>query len=171
MYGSVGSGTLPHVAGEMFKAATGVNLMHVPYKGGEGSGSADLVTGRIHLTFNQLPQFLPYVEAGRLKVLAVAGPKRLPQLPGVPTTTEAGLPQFQIVSWFGLVAPSGTPAAVIGRLNAEVQKASETRELKETLAARGAEAASSSPEELGALIAGGTAMCSGVIRTAGIKLD
>lgn len=171
MFSSVGSGTLPHVAGEMFKTEAGVNLVHVPYKGGEGAYSTDLLSGRVQVTFNQLPQFQPYVVAGKLKVLAVAGPKRLAQLPDVPTTAEAGLPGFQIVSWFGLVAPIGTPAAVIKRLNSEVVKASETKELKDALSARGAEVSGSSPEELAALIADGVAMCSRVIRTSGIKLD
>ena len=170
-YSSVGSGTLPHIAGEMFKSEARVDLLHVPYKGGEGVGTADLLSGRVHLTFNQLPQYLPYVQAGRLKVLAVAGPRRLSQLPQVPTSAEAGLPEFQIESWFGLVAPAGTPTAVITRLNAEVVKAAENKGLRETLAARGADAKSSSPQEMAALIADGVAKCSKVIRESRIKLD
>ena len=171
MYMSVGSGTLPHVAGEMFSAAAGIKLMHVPYRGGEGSGSADLLSGRVQLTFNQLPQFQPYLQAGRLKVLAIAGPRRLAQLPGVPTTAEAGVPEFQVESWFGLVAPAGTPADAIKRLNTEIAKAAESKELRDALAARGAEAAASSPETLSILISDGVANCSRVIKTAGIKLD
>jgi len=169
-YGSAGSGTLLHIAGEMFKTAAGVNIIHVPYKGG-GVAVIDLLAGRIQIIFDQLPTYQPHVQAGKLKVLAVAGPNRLSQLPDVPTTGEAGMPGFQIVSWFGLVAPTGTPNDAIRRLNAEVLKASETKELKDVLSARGADAAGSSPEELAALIADGVSMCSRVIRTAGIKLD
>lgn len=171
MYGSAGSGTLPHIAGEMFKTAAGVELVHVPYKGGGGAGSADLLTGRVQLTFNQLPQFLPSVEAGKLKVLAVAGPKRLPQLPNVPTTAEAGLSEFHVVSWFGLVTPAGTPSEAIRRLNGEIVKASVDKQVQDALATRGADPVASLPEELGTLIADGVAMCSRVIKTAGVKLD
>jgi tripartite-type tricarboxylate transporter receptor subunit TctC len=169
-YGSNGSGSLLHIAGEMFKAAADVDLVHVPYKGA-GAAVVDLLTGRIQVVFDQLPTYHPHVQAGKLEVIAVAGPKRLAQLPSVPTVVEAGLPEYQVISWFGLLAPKGTPKEVIQRLNAEVLKASSMKEVRETLAARGAEAMAGSPDELAALIAVGVAKCSRAIRTSGIRID
>lgn len=169
-FGSAGSGGPPHVAGEMFKAAAGVDLVHVPYKG-LPTAVTDLLTGRIQIMFNQLAPFLPHISAGKLKILAVAARDRAPQLPGVPTAAEAGLPGYEVSVWFGLLAPSATPNGVISRLSAEVTTALATREVKDSLAAQGFEPTGSTPEQFSSFIASETARWSGAIKASGTKLD
>ena len=169
-FGSGGSGGPPHIAGEMFKAAAGVDLVHVPYKG-LATAVADLLTGRIEIMFNQVAPFLPHVRAGKLRALAVAGRDRVPPLPDVPTTTEAGLPGYEVSIWFGLLAPSGTPGNVVARLNAEVLKALATKEVKDSLVAQGFEPGGSTPEQFSALIVRETAKWSGAIKASGARLD
>src|SRR5262249_22848538 len=131
----------------------------------------DLVAGRTQIIFEQLATLVPYIQAGKLKVLAVAGPRRLPQLPDVPTSAEAGLPGYEVSAWFALLAPAGTPRDVIVRLNAETRKALADRALQDAFAAQGIDARSSSPEELAALIVAETAKWSRAIRASGARLD
>jgi tripartite-type tricarboxylate transporter receptor subunit TctC len=169
-FGSAGSGGPPHIAGEMFKTAAGVDLVHVPYKG-LGTAVVDLITGRIHLMFNQLAPFQTYIHAGKLRPLAVAAPSRIPQLPGVPTAAESGMPGYEVSIWFGLLAPSGTPKTVIVRLNAEVQKALATKEVQNSLTAQGFEPTGGSPEQFLTLIVSEAAKWSRAIKASGARLD
>lgn len=169
-FGSAGSGGPPHIAGEMFKTAAGVDLVHVPYKG-LPTAVTDLLTGRIEIMFNQLAPFLPHIRAGKLRALAVAAPDRVSQLRGVPTASEAGLPGYDVSIWFGLLAPSGTPGNVVAGLNAEVLKALATKEVKDSLTAQGFEPTGSTPEQFSAHIVSETEKWSGAIKASGAKLD
>src|SRR5438128_2316972 len=121
-FGSAGTGHFVHIAGEMFKASAGVDLLHVPYKG-VAQALVDLLAGRIDVMFDAFAQYQPHLQSGKLRALAVANPTRLARLPDVPTTAEAGLPDFMLASWFGLAAPAGTPREIIDRVNAEARKA------------------------------------------------
>lgn len=169
-FGSAGSGGPPHIAGEMFKSAAGVDIVHVPYKG-LPTAVTDLLTGRIQIMFNQLAPFQSHIDAGKLRALAVAAPSRVRQLPSVPTAAESGLPGYEVSIWFGLLAPSGTPNDVIKRLNAEVLKALATKEVQNSLSAQGFEPSASSPEQFSALIVHETAKWSRAIKASGAKLD
>jgi tripartite-type tricarboxylate transporter receptor subunit TctC len=169
-FGSVGNGSPPHIAGEMFKSAAGVDLVHVPYKG-LPSAITDLVTGRIHIMFNQLAPFQSHVHAGKLKVLAVAAPNRAPQLPSVPTAAESGLPGYEVSIWFGLLVPRGTPGEVVTKLNAEVLKVLSMKAVHDSLVGQGFEPAGSSPEQFSALIISEATRWARAIRSSGAKLD
>src|SRR5947208_9039594 len=120
-FGSAGTGHFVHIAGEMFKLAAGVDLLHVPYKG-VAQALVDLLGGRIQLMFEPFAQFQPPLQRRELRQQAAADPNRLARLPDVPTTAEAGLPDYMLASWFGLAAPAGTPREIIDRVNAEARK-------------------------------------------------
>jgi len=169
-YGSGGNGHPMHIAGEMFKIAAGVDIVHVPYKGQSPAGN-DLVAGRIQLVFDQIVAYQPHLRSGKLKALAVAKSSRLAQLPDVPTTAEAGLPGFELSSWFGLLAPRGTPGEIVSRLNGEVLAALKTKELRESMANLGLEPAGCSPEEFAAVIIKDGVKWSRAVKASGAKLD
>lgn len=169
-FGSIGSGSPPHIAGEMFKISAGVDLVHIPYKG-LPTAVTDLLTGRIQIMFNQLAPFQSHVHAGTLRALAVAAPNRIPQLPSVPTTTESGLPQFEVSIWQGLLVPRGTPNEVVTRLNEEVLKVLSTKEVRDSLSAQGFEPIGTSPEKFSAYIVSETVRWSDAIKASGAKLD
>src|SRR4029453_15852359 len=136
-FASSGSGTSIHLSGELFKTMTGVSMMHVPYKG-SSPALADLAGGQVQLMFDNLPSALPLIKAGKLKALAVTSTQRSSVLPDVPTVAESGLPGFEASSWFGLLAPAGTPKDVVAKINGEVAKWLATPEAGEKLAAQGA---------------------------------
>lgn len=169
-FGSVGSGSPPHIAGEMFKAGAGVELLHVPYKG-LPTAVADLLAGRTQVMFNQLAPFQAHVAAGKLKALAVAGPQRVAQLPGVPTAAEAGFPGYEVSIWSGLLAPSATPQDIVSRLNQELSAVLASKEVQEKLSAQGFEVSRGTPEQFASLIVSETAKWSRAIRTSGAKID
>lgn len=169
-YGSSGNGTPLHIAGEMFKSATGVNIVHVPYKD-IGPATADFLAGRFQIMFQQLAPLERHIRAGKVRPLAVADSKRLPQLPDVPSNAEAGLPDFDVLSWFGFVAPRGTPPEAIRRVNAEMQRALAKQAVRDSLAKLGFEPVGSAPEAFAAFIAGETAKWSRAIRQSGAKVD
>ena len=169
-FGSGGNGHPLHIAGEMFKIAASVDLVHVPYKG-TAPALADLLAGRIQVMFEQIAAFRPHLQSGKLKALAVAAPRRLAQLPLVPTTAEAGLPGYEVSTWFGLVAPKGTPNDVVARLSAEVQKFLTTTEVRDALSNQGFEPTGSSPEEFATLIGADGAKWSRAVKASGAKLD
>jgi tripartite-type tricarboxylate transporter receptor subunit TctC len=169
-YGSAGTGHFVHLAGEMFEGAAGVDLFHVPFKG-VAAALIDVLGGRIELMFDAAAQYEPHLQSGKLRALAVAHPKRLARLPHVPTTAEAGLPGYELASWFGLLAPAGTPAQIVGRVNAEVQKALATPEAIATLQKLGLEAAGSSPQQYATMIEEDGARWRQAVKAAGIKLD
>lgn len=169
-FGSAGTGHFVHLAGEMFKGAAGVELLHVPYKG-VAPALVDLFGGRIDLMFDVLSQYEPHLQSGKVRVLVVANSKRLARLPNVPTTAESGMPGYELATWFGLLAPAGTPSEAVMRLNSEVLKALSTREVVETLEKIGFEAAGNSPQQFAAMIADDIGKWRQVVKAAGIKLD
>jgi tripartite-type tricarboxylate transporter receptor subunit TctC len=169
-FGSNGTGALPHLAGELFKSMTGVDIVHVPYKGA-APATNDLVAGQIQLLFIVPSGVEAHIRSGKLRALAVASSKRLVALPDVPTSAEAGLPGFETSTWFGLCAPRGTPAAAIARLNAGMVRALAAREVTEALSKQGLDAGSSAPDEFAQFIVAETAKWSRIIKTAGIKLE
>jgi len=169
-FGSAGSGHFVHLAGEMFKSAAGVDLLHVPYKG-VNAALTDMLGGRIELMFDGPAQYEPHLQSGKVRALAVAHPKRLARLPQVPTTAEAGLPGYELASWFGLAAPAGTPGEVVARLNGEVLKALATPEAAETFSKLGLEVAGSSPQQYAAMIVEDLARWRKAVKAAGIKLE
>jgi tripartite-type tricarboxylate transporter receptor subunit TctC len=136
-FASAGNGTPPHLTGEMFKASTGLDLVHVPYKGG-APAIQDVVAGQVHMTFEVMSVLLALIQEGKLRALAVTSAERNPQLPDVPTMIESGIKDFQANVWTGVVAPAGTPSSVIGKLNAEINRALGTAPTKLLLAKLGA---------------------------------
>src|SRR6478735_4883592 len=148
-YGSSGNGTAPHLAGEMFKAAAGVDILHVPYRGA-GPAVNDTVGGHVQLTFVGLGAVRAPVDAGLLKILAVAQSERLKSAPQYPTSAEAGLPGYEFVTWFGIVAPKGTPAAVIAKLVQHIHAMQDDPEVQKRLATGGLEPLKETPEQFGA---------------------
>jgi tripartite-type tricarboxylate transporter receptor subunit TctC len=167
-FGSNGTGTLPHLAGELFRSMTGVNIVHVPYKGA-APATNDLMAGQIQLIFIVPAGLEPHIRSGKLRALAVASAKRLPALPEVPTSAEAGLPGFETYTWFDLSAPQGTPAPVIARLNTEMERTLAEREVHEALSKQGLDASASSPEQFGRFVLSETEKWSKIIKAAGIK--
>jgi tripartite-type tricarboxylate transporter receptor subunit TctC len=148
-YGSGGAGTAPHLAGEMFKAAAGVDILHVPYRG-VGPAVNDMVGGHIQLTFAGLGAVRAPVDAGLARILAVAQPQRLKAAPQYPTSAEAGLPGYEFATWFGIVAPKGTPAPVIAKLVKHIHAMQDDPEVQRKLADGGLEALRETPEQFGA---------------------
>jgi tripartite-type tricarboxylate transporter receptor subunit TctC len=148
-YGSGGAGTAPHLAGEMFKAAAGVDILHVPYRG-VGPAVNDVVGGHIQLTFAGLGAVRAPVDAGLARILAVAQSQRLKAAPQYPTSAEAGLPGYEFATWFGIVAPKGTPAPVIAKLVKHIHAMQDDPEVQRKLADGGLEALKETPEQFGA---------------------
>ena len=169
-YGSNGIGAVPHLAGEMFKSLAGIDLVHVPYKGAAQVTTA-LLAGDVQLGFIVPAGQEQNLQTGRLRVLCVAGPKRLPSLPEVPTSAEAGLPGLETYTWFGLDAAAGTPAAVVARLNAEINRAVADKELQDTLIKQGVEVVGGTAQEYQRLVISDTDKWSKIIKSARIKLD
>src|SRR5882724_73107 len=150
-YASAGNGSTHHFCGELLKAMTGIDIVHVPYKGSPPA-IAGLLGGEVSLMFANVADIGAQVKGGKVRALAVTATKRSSTLPEVPTMAEAGLPDFVITSWFGLLVPAGTPAAIVGRLNAETVKVLGRADVKATLAAQGLDVASSTPEQFAAHI-------------------
>jgi tripartite-type tricarboxylate transporter receptor subunit TctC len=148
-YGSAGNGTAPHLAGEMFKAAAGVDILHVPYRGA-GPAVNDTVGGHVQLTFVGLGAVRAPVDAGLLKILAVAQPQRLKAAPQYPTSAEAGLPSYEFVTWFGVVAPKGTPKPIIAKLVKHIHAMQDDPAVQKKLADGGLEPLKETPEQFGA---------------------
>jgi tripartite-type tricarboxylate transporter receptor subunit TctC len=169
-FGSGGSGTSNHLAGELFNIVTGTKLVHVPYKG-VNLAMNDILAGSIHLVVIGLPAAAPHIKSGRLRALAVIAPQRLPALPAVPTVAEAGLPVFEVTTWYGVLAPAGTPQPVVARLNAELVKILYSPDMKDKLNAIGTDPVTSTPEEFAAYLRQETAKWANVVRKAGLKAD
>jgi tripartite-type tricarboxylate transporter receptor subunit TctC len=150
-YASSGIGTSTHLCGELFRTMTGVELQHVPYKGG-GPAVADLLGGQVQLMFATLPTVLEHVRAGKLRALGITGAQRFPGAPDIPTLAEAGLPGYEVSGWSGLFAPARTPRAAIDRLAAESAKILKDPALKERFFAQGAEPAVKMPDEFAAFV-------------------
>ena len=168
-YASGGNGASTHLAGELFKMVAGVDIVHIPYKG-TGPAIADVVAGQVQMNFAGISSARPHVESGRLRAIAVTGDKRNPALPDVPTFAESGLAVDAGTHW-GLLAPAATPAAVIRKINAEVDRVLQQPEVKARIAELGFDAAGGSPEAWAALIRSEMAKWAKVVKEARIKLD
>jgi tripartite-type tricarboxylate transporter receptor subunit TctC len=169
-YATGGSGSPQHMAMEMLKAAAGIDLTHVPYKGA-AQALTDVLGGQVPVIAQGMGVLGTQVKAGKLRVLAVTGPRRSPLFPDVPTASEAGLPGFEFGTWFAVVAPAGTPRAVLDRLNAEIVKAASIPEVRDRLVEQGYDVEASSPERLTESIRDGLARMGKIVREAGIKGD
>src|SRR6266853_2897675 len=167
-YGSGGNGSTPHLAGALFAAMAGIALTHVPYKG-TAPAMADLIGGQVQIAFLGIPTVLAHVKSGKLRVLAVTGKHRSPELPGVSTVNEAGVPGYELSPWYGLLAPAGTSRAIVARLAAEVTKIVRAGEIGDKLAVQGAEAVGGSPEEFAAVIQADSLTWSRVVKDTGIR--
>lgn len=169
-FASGGNGTGSHLALELFKSRAGINLVHVPYKG-HGPATTDLLGSQVSGMFLQYAVAKPYIDAGKLRVLATPSGKRSPAMPNIPTMAESGLPGFDVQPWFGLVAPAGTPAPVVARLHDEIAKVMRLPEVEKKLASLGAEPATATPKEFAAFIDSEITRWSGVVRVSGAKID
>ncbi|MBV8167558.1 MAG: tripartite tricarboxylate transporter substrate binding protein [Alphaproteobacteria bacterium] len=169
-FASSGSGAIPHLTGELFKSSAGVKMVHVPYRGATPA-LADLLSGQVGLMFDNLPSSLPHIQAGTLTALGVATPTRAASLPTVPTIAEAGLPGFAVVSWFGIMAPAGTPEPVLAKLRAEIGRALAAADVQAHLAQQGAEPFVLAPAAFEALIKTDAAKWAAVVKANDVKID
>src|SRR6185436_17746380 len=169
-FGSGGSGTSNHLAGELLNLVAGIKLVHIPYKG-VNLAMNGVLAGEVHLVFIGIPVPAPHIKAGRLRALAVLAKDRSPILPEEPTAAEAGLPDFDVTTWYGILAPAGTPRPIVTRLNAELVKIMRSPEMKERLATLATDPLTSTPEEFGAYIKREIAKWGDVIRKAGLKAE
>jgi tripartite-type tricarboxylate transporter receptor subunit TctC len=167
-FASQGSGSGGHLLGEMLKARTGTTMVHVPYRGA-GPAVFDTVAGRVDFFFVSYASALSFVQSGKLRVLAVTTPKRIPALPDVPTMAEAGYAGLEVGVWFGLVAPAGTPAPIVGKLHDAFAAAVHDPEVLQQFAAQGVEAATSTPAEFRGFIASETERLGKIVRAIGVK--
>jgi tripartite-type tricarboxylate transporter receptor subunit TctC len=169
-YGTSGPGTLPHLGGEMFKIITKVNMAHITYKGSI-LAILDLLGGRLHVVFSDMPIALPHAKSGKLRALAVTGSKPFALTPGIPTAIEAGLPGFVLDNWWGLLVVKGSPPSVVGKLNAELVKALQQPDVKDRYTGLGLEAVTSTPQGFSEAIKADSAKYIKVIKDAGIKVN
>jgi tripartite-type tricarboxylate transporter receptor subunit TctC len=167
---SSGNGTPGHVGFELFKTMTGTNIVHVPYKGG-AAGITDLISGQVQLMMESLNSITPHARAGRVRALAVTGPRRSFALPDTPTVAEAGVPGYEATTWTGIVAPVGVPRANIETLNAALNRVIASSTMKDKLALIGAEPAGGTPEQFGAFIRSEYAKWGDVVKRSGAKID
>jgi len=167
---SSGAGGMPHLSGELFKIMTGVQLTHIPYKG-TGAVFPDLIAGRMQVTFGDIVATYPYAKVDRLRALGITSPKRAAQLPDIPTIAESGVPGYDAVGWFAVFAPANTPAHVVAKLNAAIVKFVRKPELKDRLAALGAEIVASSPDELARIQRNDIARWAKVVKESGAKAE
>jgi tripartite-type tricarboxylate transporter receptor subunit TctC len=169
-YASSGNGTSIHLSAELFKQMAGVEMQHVPYRG-SAPAVADLLGGQTAIMFDNMPSAIPHVKGDKLRALAVTTSRRSPALPDVPTVAEAGVPGYEATSWFGLLAPAGTPADVVARLNGAIVKALADPEVQKKLAEQGAETHGEKPEQFAAFIQSETAKWGKVVKQSGASVD
>ena len=169
-YASSGNGSLQHVTGAMLEQQAGMKMVHVPYKG-TGPALQDLLGGQVDLTFGTAPPYMPHVHSGKLRVLAVTGKQRLPSLPNVPTTAEAGYPGVNATSWFAVFAPKATPQPVIDKLAADIKKVVEDPAFKKKAEEQGATADYMNPQQLGAMVKSEYANWAQVVKSSKIEAE
>ncbi|MGZ3247507.1 MAG: tripartite tricarboxylate transporter substrate binding protein [Croceibacterium sp.] len=169
-YASSGPGTPYHMAGELFKAMAGVDIVHVPYKGSSGARS-DILGGQVQMMFDAITTMAPMVRAGRLKALGTSGKVRSTVLPEVPTVSEAGVKGYETVIWLGIMAPAGTPRAIVEKLNAEISKVANAPDTKEAWAKQGAVAMSMTPDEFGRYMREDIEKWARIVKISGAKPD
>ena len=169
-YASSGNGSLQHATGAMLEQQAGIKLTHIPYKG-TGPALQDLLGGQVDITFGTAPPFVPHIQSGKLRVLATTGKTRLPSLPEVPTTAEAGLPNLDATSWFAVFAPARTPKPIIDRLTAEIARIVSTPAFRQKAQEQGATADYLNPQQMDALVKSETARWTEVVKAAKIEAD
>jgi tripartite-type tricarboxylate transporter receptor subunit TctC len=167
-YGSSGTGAASHLSAELFKSMAKVDLLHVPYKG-TGQALTDLLAGQVDLMFAPSQTVISHVRAGKLKALAVTGAKRSETLPDLPTVAESGLPGYEAVGWFGLLAPAPTPKPIVAKLSADANRMLSERDVRERMQALGADPAATTPEDFARFIRADQAKWSKLMKEAGIK--
>ena len=169
-YASGTTGATTHLSGELLKSMAHISIVNVPYKG-TGAQLATVIGGEVHMTFASMPAALPHVRAGRVRALAVGSAKRSPALPDLPTMAETALPGFDVSAWNGILAPRGTPRAIVDRLNQELRRIVQVPEVRERAAAQGAELVTSTPGEFAVYINGQIAKWAKVVEFAGVRAD
>ena len=167
--GSAGNGTLNHLIGEMLGKETGIDLVHVPYKGA-AAAVTDLVAGQVQVSVQSLPSSIAFIKNGKIKVLGVVNPKRIAALPDSPTIGET-IKGFGTTPWYGIFAPAGTPKGIVAQLNAEIAKALESKDVQERLAGVGCEPYKTSADQFGALVKSDLARWSGIVKASGASVD
>jgi tripartite-type tricarboxylate transporter receptor subunit TctC len=169
-YASAGNGSSTHLAAEMFKMLAGVDLLHVPYKGGPPAVTA-LLAGEVHMNFDLIPSALPHIRSGKLRALGVAGARRSPLLPELPVISENGVPGYESSVWFGVVVPAGTPQPIVSRLSADIARGVQQPELRERLTNMGYEVTSTTPEQMAAMIRAEIPKWARVVKAAGVRIE
>jgi tripartite-type tricarboxylate transporter receptor subunit TctC len=169
-YASSGTGTPYHMAGELFKSMSGTDIQHVPYRGSSGARN-DVLGGQVQMMFDAITTMAPNVQAGQVRALATTGEKRSTVLPDVPTVAEAGVPGYEATIWLGIMAPKGTPQAIVDKLNAEIRKVINAPAVKEMWAKQGAVPMNMTPAEFGAYLEKDIVKWANVVKTANIKVD
>ncbi len=169
-YASSGNGSSQHLSGEMFKLLTGTSILHVPYKG-SGDAIKDLLAGTVSMNFDTMPPVLEHIKAGKLRGLGISTPRRLAQLPEVPTFAEEGLTGFEILNWYGVMAPAATPKEIVNKLAADINKAMREPDVKARLEQVGTQLRELSPEEFGAFMRTELAKYAKLVRDANIRLE
>ncbi len=169
-YASSGTGTPYHMAGELFKSMSGTDIQHVPYRGSSGARN-DVIGGQVQMMFDAITTMAPNVQAGQVRALGTTGDKRSTVLPEVPTVAEAGVPGYEATIWLGIMAPKGTPQAIVDKLNAEIRKVVNAPAVKETWAKQGAVPMNMTPAEFGAYLEKDIVKWENVVKTANIKVD
>jgi len=168
---SAGNGSTPHLAGEMFKSMTGTKLLHVPYKG-TGQSIPDLLSGQHQVAFDTMPAASPYVRSGRMRPLAVTSLKRVAEFAELPTVAQSGVPGYHLTTWYGVFAPAGTPAAIVGRLHAEINNAIQAAGTRERLVDNGFDGTvTRTPEEFAAMVRADVVRYAKLVKEAGLQID
>jgi tripartite-type tricarboxylate transporter receptor subunit TctC len=169
-YGSAGAGTTHHLAGELFKILTSTRILHVPYRGA-GPAMQDLVAGHVPIVFDGLGSSAPQIRSGQLRALAIAAPTRVAAFPDVPTAAEAGLPGYEVATWYGVFAPKNTPPAIVQRMTKELQTALQTATVKEAWERNGSDVPDVTGPAFASMVSAETARWRKVVNEAGVKLD
>jgi tripartite-type tricarboxylate transporter receptor subunit TctC len=169
-FGSSGTGSASHLSGELFKLSTGVQFVHVPYKG-QGQVMTDMLGGHIKVAFPSIPASIQHIKSGKMIALGVTTRQRSSALPELPTIEEAGVPGYDVSGWYGILAPAGVPKAIVARLNAELTRILEEPAVRDMLAREGAEPRSSTPDEFAKIIAADIIKWAKVVKAAGIKVE
>lgn len=167
-FGSGGNGSTAHLSGEMFRAMAGINIVHVPFKGSPAA-VIGVISGQIAIAFPNIPPALPHVRSGKLKALAVTTAKRSAAVPDLPTVAESGLPGYEATAWFGVFAPAATPPQIVARLNAAIVKIVHLRDVRDRLAAEGAEAVGNTPEQFAQIVKNDIAKWAKVVKASGAR--
>jgi tripartite-type tricarboxylate transporter receptor subunit TctC len=169
-YASSGNGSTQHIAGEVFKQLTGTSIVHVPYKG-SGDAIKDLLAGVVAMNFDTMPPVMPHIQAGKLRGLAISTPKRLAQLPDVPTFAEEGITGFDVTNWYGVMAPAGTPREIVTKVNADINKAMQVPEVRARLEGVGTQLREMSAPEFDAFMKAEVVKYAKIIKDTGVKIE